>query len=173
MLNRAKRASHIDPPASSYAIMRRARPYRGENPAPGKDVHGELDPTPGIREQPRPIPDISGLFLLRCTGLTCYTEPADPWPWGTPHEVTRFHQTDWRCGGGMATRGARAAGGESADHRIAGCCHGYSLEPLRRKFCAAIGRIGLGRRPHGRDRIPSNGCTERMFRRDRGRVRSA
>jgi len=52
MLERAKRASHIDPPASSYAIMRRARPYRGENPEPGKDVHGELDPTPGIREQP-------------------------------------------------------------------------------------------------------------------------
>jgi hypothetical protein len=58
MLNRAKRASHIDPPASSYAIMRRARPYRGENPAPGKDVHGELDPMPGIRERPRPKPDI-------------------------------------------------------------------------------------------------------------------
>ena len=41
---------NIDPPASSYAIMRRARPYRGENPEPGKDVHGELDPWPGIRE---------------------------------------------------------------------------------------------------------------------------
>jgi hypothetical protein len=38
MLNRAKRASHIDPLASSYAIVRRARPYRGENPAPGKDA---------------------------------------------------------------------------------------------------------------------------------------
>ena len=38
MLERAKRASHIDPPASSYAIMRRARPYRGENHGPGKDV---------------------------------------------------------------------------------------------------------------------------------------
>src|SRR3977135_2773943 len=37
MLNRANRASHIDPPASSDAIMRRARPYRGENPGPGKD----------------------------------------------------------------------------------------------------------------------------------------
>src|SRR5438034_11762049 len=53
MLERAKRASHIDPPASSYAIMQRASPYCGENPGPGKDVHGELDPTPGIREQPR------------------------------------------------------------------------------------------------------------------------
>src|SRR5207247_10283713 len=57
MLEIAKRASHIDPPASSYAIMRRACPYRGENPAPGKDVHGELDPTPGIRERPRPGAD--------------------------------------------------------------------------------------------------------------------
>ena len=52
MLARAKRASHIDPPPSSYAIMRRACPYRGENPGPGKDVHGELDHRPGIRERP-------------------------------------------------------------------------------------------------------------------------
>ena len=52
ILNRAKRASHIDPPASSRAIMRRACTYRGENNGPGKDVHGELDPWPGIREQP-------------------------------------------------------------------------------------------------------------------------
>jgi hypothetical protein len=52
MLERAKRASHIDPLTSSYAIMRRARPYRGENHGPGKDVQGELDLTPGIREQP-------------------------------------------------------------------------------------------------------------------------
>ena len=37
-----------------YAIMRRTRPYRGENSAPGKDVNGELDPTSGIREQARP-----------------------------------------------------------------------------------------------------------------------
>jgi hypothetical protein len=37
MLSGAKRASHIDPPASPYAIMRRACPYREENPGPGKD----------------------------------------------------------------------------------------------------------------------------------------
>jgi len=42
----------IDPPASSYAIMQRASPYCGENPGPGKDVRGELEPRPGIREQP-------------------------------------------------------------------------------------------------------------------------
>ena len=34
---------NIDPPASAYAIMRRACPYRGENRAPGKDDRGELD----------------------------------------------------------------------------------------------------------------------------------
>jgi hypothetical protein len=59
MLKTAKRDSHIDPPTSSYAIMRRVHPYRGENPEPGKDVHRELDPTPGIREQPRAKADIS------------------------------------------------------------------------------------------------------------------
>ena len=58
VLERAKRASHIDPPASSYAIMRRARPYRGENHGPGKDVQGELDLMPGIREQPRSFSEV-------------------------------------------------------------------------------------------------------------------
>ena len=37
------RAFNIDPPTSSYAIMRRARPYRGENSGPGKDDREELD----------------------------------------------------------------------------------------------------------------------------------
>ena len=37
------RAFNIDPPTSSYAIMRRARPYRGENRGPGKDDREELD----------------------------------------------------------------------------------------------------------------------------------
>src|SRR5262249_14925588 len=52
------RASHIDPPASSYAIMQRACPYCGENPEPGKDVEGELEPRPGIREQPGSTADM-------------------------------------------------------------------------------------------------------------------
>src|SRR5262245_51133844 len=54
VLNQRDCACNIDPPASSYAIMRRVRPYRGENNGPGKDIHGELDPTPGIREQAGP-----------------------------------------------------------------------------------------------------------------------
>jgi hypothetical protein len=66
MLDRAKRASHIDPPASSYAIMRKARPTAERNPVPGKDVRGELDPTPGIREQPRPKAGIDGTEIPQC-----------------------------------------------------------------------------------------------------------
>ena len=42
-LNQRDCACNIDPPASSYAIMRRAGPYRGENSGPGKDNRGELD----------------------------------------------------------------------------------------------------------------------------------
>jgi hypothetical protein len=42
-LNQRDCACNIDPPASSYAIMRRAGPYRGENSGSGKDDRGELD----------------------------------------------------------------------------------------------------------------------------------
>src|SRR4029077_20029140 len=48
MLKRANRASNIDPPASSNAIMRRARPYCVENPEPGKDVTESLTPRPEL-----------------------------------------------------------------------------------------------------------------------------
>jgi hypothetical protein len=37
------RDCNIEPPASPYAIMRRAHPYRGENSGPGKDDRGEFD----------------------------------------------------------------------------------------------------------------------------------
>ena len=60
MLKKAKRASHIDPPASSYAIMRRASPYRGENPGAGEDVEGELNPGPELensQDQNRQVAD--------------------------------------------------------------------------------------------------------------------
>ena len=68
MLKRAKRASHIDPPASSYAIMRRARPYRGENPAPGKDAHGGLTPRPELENVPAgTLALVRSLLVLRCS----------------------------------------------------------------------------------------------------------
>ena len=54
MLKKAKRVSHIDPPASSNAIMRRARPYRGENPEPGKDVTESLTPRPELENDQDP-----------------------------------------------------------------------------------------------------------------------
>jgi len=54
-LNQRDCACNIDPPASSYAIMRRAGPYRGENPVPGKDVRGELTPRPELENSIDPI----------------------------------------------------------------------------------------------------------------------
>src|SRR5687767_15785802 len=59
----AKRASHIDPPASSDAIMRKACSYRGENHGPGKDPHRELELRPGTRERPRSHQDQSPVII--------------------------------------------------------------------------------------------------------------
>ena len=36
-VRKGDRDCNIEPPASPYAIMRRDRPYRGENSGPGKD----------------------------------------------------------------------------------------------------------------------------------------
>jgi hypothetical protein len=47
MLKRATRLAHSST-ASSYAIMRRARPYRGENPAPGRMFMESLTPRPEL-----------------------------------------------------------------------------------------------------------------------------
>jgi hypothetical protein len=40
---KADRDCNIEPPASPYAIMRRAYPYRGENSGPGNHIVGKLD----------------------------------------------------------------------------------------------------------------------------------
>ena len=55
---------NIDPPASSYAIMRRARPYRGENSGPGKDVRS-LTPGPELENRAGHRPD-----YLECNGCS-------------------------------------------------------------------------------------------------------
>jgi hypothetical protein len=55
--------------------------------------------------------------------------------------------------GRMAACGARAAGGEAADHRVSGRGHGFGLEAMGGRICTAAARIGLDRRPHDRDRI--------------------
>ena len=48
-VRKADRDFNIEPPASPYAIMRRAY-YRGENSGPGKDIVGEVTQRPGIGE---------------------------------------------------------------------------------------------------------------------------
>ena len=53
--SKGDRAFNIDPPTPSYAIMRRACPYCGENSGPGKDDVESLTLRPGIREQHRSI----------------------------------------------------------------------------------------------------------------------
>ena len=52
MLQESNRASHIDPPASSYAIMRRISPTAERTLDLARMFEGELDRKPGIREQP-------------------------------------------------------------------------------------------------------------------------
>ncbi len=72
MPHRGKRDLHIDPPASSNAIMQRARAPPAErtvNPAgTSTESSGELDIQPRVREQPQPLPDIMTLARL-CAGL--------------------------------------------------------------------------------------------------------
>ena len=73
--------------------------------------------------------------------------------------------------GGMAARGAGAAAGKAADHRVLGREHGFGQEPMDRRFCAAAARTRLDRGSHRRDRVSLGGGAQRALRRDRGRVR--
>ena len=77
MLTRKQNAaSHIDPPASSNAIMRRARPYRGENHRTRQGCHGELSICPGSREeQPRPEADLRRLLNPHDHKIAYYPTP--------------------------------------------------------------------------------------------------
>ena len=61
--------------------------------------------------------------------------------------------------GGMAARGARAADGQAADHRVPGREHAFVPEPMDRRFCAAAARTRLDRGPHRRDRVSLGGGT--------------
>ena len=80
MLERAKRASHIDPPASSNAIMRRARPYCGENPEPGKDVTESLTPRPELENDRDPTRTSARLLLrLQCASLNSIRPLCNGW----------------------------------------------------------------------------------------------
>jgi hypothetical protein len=70
MLERAERASHIDPPASSDAIMQRACPYCGENPGPGKDVTESLNLGPELENnQDPPVADVGRIEILKRSSI--------------------------------------------------------------------------------------------------------
>jgi putative ABC transport system substrate-binding protein len=59
----------------------------------------------------------------------------------------------------MAVRGACAAAGQAADHRVLGRDHAFVPRRMGRRFCAAIARPRLDRRPHHRYRRSLGGGT--------------
>ena len=60
---------------------------------------------------------------------------------GKPHRTTKIlSRASRRRGGVVAARGARAADGQVADHRILGCEHACDLKLLGRRFYAAATR---------------------------------
>jgi len=69
-LNQRDCVCNIDPPTSSYAIMRRARPYCGENSGPGKERCGELTSNPELENSIGQIR--SSDDVRRATALTSY-----------------------------------------------------------------------------------------------------
>ena len=99
---RAKRASHIDPPASSYAIMRRGIGPTAERILdPVRMFTQSLTPGPEIRERPRPEADGRAVeHIFRATNkerdalqLTCQLPMAsrlvaDPTRWPLANELT-------------------------------------------------------------------------------------
>ena len=81
-LDRRDRACNIDPPTSSYAIMRRARPYRGENSEPSSTE--SLILKPGIREHNRHRTDVQ-----QCSRSGRY-RVKNGHDWSAPRELDSF-----------------------------------------------------------------------------------
>ena len=68
----------------------------------------------------------------------------------------------------LAARGAGAAGGEAAYHRVSWHDHGLGLGTMDRGFCAAAARTRLDRGSQPRNRVSLGRRTHRPVRRDRG-----
>src|SRR5215813_14685357 len=89
--------------------MQRAGPTAERTLDPAKDVHGELEPRPRIREQPRPQSDIGRIeipqcsSLLLCRGVLSFLSEARE---ASGSETPRVHHAARRRGG-VAARGAR------------------------------------------------------------------
>src|SRR5437660_3421154 len=80
------RAFNIDPPASSYAIMRRARPTAERTVGPARIVEESLTPRPGIREQHRcEVPECPP--LRRSWGTSRHGADIDERPHLTPRRL--------------------------------------------------------------------------------------
>src|SRR6266567_1236656 len=72
----------------------RERSYRGENPGPARMIRGELDPRPGIREQPGSMAAVRPLEGLVRLLPSFATEPRAKRPlkesgWRTEYEALR------------------------------------------------------------------------------------
>src|SRR5262249_7016399 len=86
------------------------------------------------------------------------------------HRTAGIAGRTWRRGGRVAARGARAAGGDAADHRFLGLGHACGPRPVGRRFCAAAARTRLDRGSQPYDRVSVGGGKRRPRRRTRGRV---
>ena len=115
---------------------------------------------------------VINLKTAKALGLDSAADAARPRRRGDRMRAARVHHAARRRGG-VAARGARAAAGQAADHRVLGRGHAFGSEPMDCRFCAAAARTRLDRGSHRRDRVSLGGGTQRALRRDRGRVRPA
>ena len=88
-------------------------------------------------------------------------------------KTARVHHAARRRGGGVAARGARAAAGEAADHRVLGRGHGFGLRRWIAAFVQRLRELGwIEGRTVAIEYRWAEGRSER-YRRNRRRVRSA
>jgi hypothetical protein len=90
MLERAKRASHIDPPASSYAIMRRARLTAERTLNPARMFTESLTPGPELENSQGHEP--TSLSQGLGYPITDHIERHSPWH-GSPATQVRHTVT--------------------------------------------------------------------------------
>src|SRR5271169_5794981 len=90
-------------------------------------------------QQYRPKADMDRHILLCRTTLLSPNDMlrCGPRPEDKVHEAARVHHACWRRGGCVAAGRARAAGGQTADHRVPGPGR-FVMEFMDDCFCAAI-----------------------------------
>jgi hypothetical protein len=124
---KSKRASHIDPPASSYAIMRRACPYRGENHGP--QAHATIGPLTTLMLYKQDLPRAPATAVALCdssrqsTTSTGWAPAAPARPAVT--DVTAIIFVCWPCRS-TTYRSARSAPAARSNEK-----HANMLSPKR------------------------------------------